>query len=434
MADFSRKSKSSLLSKNLTRTKEKVLQRLGKADETRDVNFDLYSQNFNQQQVAASRLQKELKTYVACVRAMSSASRSLHEALESIYEPDWVRSDQIPQYKETLELLWDDFQRKLNDQVVNPLFTYQSKFPDVKKHVEKRNRKLIDYDSARHNLETLKKKDDAKAAKAQEAYNEAKKLYEDINNEILEELPALYDSRIPFYATTFQLFYSAEATIHDELGKMCLDLSNITGELYDETSKGTYETKRYSSAGSSDVTSNAHTSQATSPGNASQDASIYEVTVPEHYEEREVAPRPVPQPQPREPQKQEVADEVEDEDDDDHFEYQVPRPTDPPKPEPRILTTQNSEEDKPVVPPLASPETVSPNKSNGELPPGVVFRVRATHNYTRRDSDELTFEKGDIIDVLQFDDPDDQDDGWSLGIKVTDGTKGVFPENFTVRL
>ncbi len=56
-------------------------------------------------------------------------------------------------------------------------------------------------------------------------------------------------SRIPFYATTFQLFYGAEATIHDELGKMCLDLSNITGELYEETSKGTYETKRYSSAG-----------------------------------------------------------------------------------------------------------------------------------------------------------------------------------------
>ena len=34
--------------------------------------------------------------------------------------------------------------------------------------------------------------------------------------------------------------------------------------------------------------------------------------------------------------------------------------------------------------------------------------MRATHNYTRRDSDELTFEKGETIDVLPFDDPDDQ--------------------------
>ena len=33
---------------------------------------------------------------------------------------------------QTLDLLWEDFQKKLSDQVVNPLFTYQSKFPDVK--------------------------------------------------------------------------------------------------------------------------------------------------------------------------------------------------------------------------------------------------------------------------------------------------------------
>ncbi|XP_038078789.1 myc box-dependent-interacting protein 1-like [Patiria miniata] len=431
MADRKSTFKSSILTKNLTRTKEKVLLKLGKVDETRDAAFDLYAQNFNQQQAAASRLQKELKNYVSCVRAMSTASRSLHDALENIYESDWVKSSQIPQSKETLELLWDDYQKKLNDQVVNPLFTYQSKFPDVKKRVEKRGRKMIDFDSARHNLETLKKKDDLKATKAQETYNEAKKMYEDINNEMLEELPALYDSRIPFYATTFQLFYGAEATLHEELGKMTLELSNIMEELYEETSKGTFDIKRLSTIGSPDVVGNAHP-----PGVSTPDNSIYEVQIPEHYNEREVAPRPEAQQQPQQQQEATTpaaaaAARNEEDDEDDAFEYQVPRPAEAAPIEMRG-TSQNGEEAR-AAPPLASPETVSPNKSNSELPPGVVYRVRATHNYVRRDSDELTFDKGDTIDVLQFDDPDDQDDGWSLGIKTTDGSKGVFPDNFTVR-
>ena len=36
------------------------------------------------------------------------------------------------------------------------------------------------------------------------------------------------------------------------------------------------------------------------------------------------------------------------------------------------------------------------------------LQVKATHEYQSRDSDELSFKKGDIIDVVPFEDPDDQ--------------------------
>ena len=35
-------------------------------------------------------------------------------------------------------------------------------------------------------------------------------------------------------------------------------------------------------------------------------------------------------------------------------------------------------------------------------------QVQATHPYTGEDMDELTFEAGDIINVIPFDDPEDQ--------------------------
>lgn len=84
----------------------------------------------------------------------------------------------------------------------------------------KRGRKLVDYDSARHHLEALqsaKKKDEAKVAKvglelmrggptpsqekhiciqftqqAEEEFNRAQNVFEEINNELREELPVLY--------------------------------------------------------------------------------------------------------------------------------------------------------------------------------------------------------------------------------------------------
>lgn len=43
-----------------------------------------------------------------------------------------------------------------------------------------------------------------------------------------------------------------------------------------------------------------------------------------------------------------------------------------------------------------------------DLPPGVLYRVKATYGYVKEDVDELSFEVGDIIRVIEYDDPEDQ--------------------------
>lgn len=54
--------------KKLTRAQEKVLQKLGKADETKDEQFEQCVQNFNKQLTEGTRLQKDLRTYLASVK------------------------------------------------------------------------------------------------------------------------------------------------------------------------------------------------------------------------------------------------------------------------------------------------------------------------------------------------------------------------------
>ncbi|RWS00569.1 myc box-dependent-interacting protein 1-like protein, partial [Leptotrombidium deliense] len=85
--------------------------------------------------------------------------------------------------------------------VTIPLSTYLSQFSEIRAKIEKRGRKLVDFDSSRHTMESLqsstKKRDEIKIAKAREQMEEARRLYEVLNKELHDELPALYDSRIP---------------------------------------------------------------------------------------------------------------------------------------------------------------------------------------------------------------------------------------------
>lgn len=43
-----------------------------------------------------------------------------------------------------------------------------------------------------------------------------------------------------------------------------------------------------------------------------------------------------------------------------------------------------------------------------DLPTGVMYRVKATYKYVKEDVDELSFEVGDTIQVIEYDDPEDQ--------------------------
>ncbi|GFU57989.1 amphiphysin [Trichonephila clavipes] len=67
----------------------------------------------------------------------------------------------------------------------------------------------------------------------------------------------------------------------------------------------------------------------------------------------------------------------------------------------------------------------SNNEGKVETPPAgynVLYQVQGTYKYTAEDVDELSFNVGDIIDVIAYDDPEEQEEGWLMG--VFNGKKG----------
>nr|XP_056717319.1 myc box-dependent-interacting protein 1 isoform X16 [Euleptes europaea] len=391
--------------KKLTRAQEKVLQKLGKADETKDEQFEQCVQNFNKQLYEGSKLQKDLRTYLASVKAMHEASKKLTECLQEVYEPDWPGRDDTNKISENNDLLWTDFHQKLVDQALLTMDTYLGQFPDIKSRIAKRGRKLVDYDSARHHyesLQTAKKKDEAKIAKAEEELVKAQKVFEEMNIDLQEELPSLWNSRVGFYVNTFQSIAGLEENFHKEMSKLNQNLNDVLVDLEKEHGTSTYPVK----AQPSDSTPAKANKTPSSPPDGTP------ITSPETKAiNHELEPSTL----------------------------ETPGGGIPKSP---------SQSSLPAVVVETFPATVNGTVESGapseraDMPPGFLFKVQAMHDYSATDSDELQLKTGDVVLVVPFDNPEEQDEGWLMGVKESDWLqhkefdqcRGVFPENFTERV
>ncbi|XP_077176703.1 myc box-dependent-interacting protein 1 isoform X12 [Paroedura picta] len=468
--------------KKLTRAQEKVLQKLGKADETKDEQFEQCVQNFNKQLFEGSKLQKDLRTYLASVKAMHEASKKLTECLQEVYEPEWPGRDDTNKIAENNDLLWTDFHQKLVDQALLTMDTYLGQFPDIKSRIAKRGRKLVDYDSARHHyesLQTAKKKDEVKIAKpvsllekaapqwcqgklqahlvaqtnllrnqAEEELVKAQKVFEEMNIDLQEELPSLWNSRVGFYVNTFQSIAGLEENFHKEMSKLNQNMNDVLVNLEKEHGTSTYPVKaqprkktklfsRLRKKMSSDSTSAKANKTPSSPPDGTP------VTSPEtkavnHEPEPSTLETPgggIPKspsqsteaaPAGAEAAGKEVGAEA------------AKTETD----------SGSASSSLPAVVVETFPATVNGTVEGGapseraDMPPGFLFKVQAMHDYTATDNDELQLKTGDVVLVIPFDNPEEQDEGWLMGVKESDWLqhkefdqcRGVFPENFTERV
>ncbi|XP_023661692.1 myc box-dependent-interacting protein 1-like isoform X7 [Paramormyrops kingsleyae] len=430
--------------KKITRAQEKVLQKLGKADETKDVQFEEGVINFNKQLVEGSKLQKDLKAYLAAVKAMHESSKRLHECLADMYEPDWYGKDEMDSIAEDTDLLWTDFHQKLVDHALISMDTYLAQFPDIKARIAKRDRKLVDFDSARHHFASLqkgKKKDEVKIAKpvsllekaapgwaqgilsahhvaqtnlsrnqAEDELGRAQKVFEDINEDLQEELPSLWNSRVGFYVNTFQSVAGLEEKFHREMGKLSQNLNDVMIKLEDQNQSGKagkLGLKTTAAGKRQEGTNNTLSPRASGP------------PIPKSPSKLKPGP-PVPPPPKVTPSK-----DVKQENIIDLFDDALV---------PEINVTSPSQEKQ-------ASGTTNGSSDEAEMPPGFLYKVKAMHDYGATDGDELDLKAGDVVLVMSHENPEEQDDGWLMGVKEAHWlkkkdlkVKGVFPENFTQHL
>uniref|UniRef100_A0A668RP17 Myc box-dependent-interacting protein 1 n=1 Tax=Oreochromis aureus TaxID=47969 RepID=A0A668RP17_OREAU len=448
--------------KKLTRAQEKVLQKLGKADETKDVAFEEGVINFNKQYTEGSKLQRDLRAYLEAVKAMHESSKNLQACLADMYEQDWYGKNEVDSIVEDCDVLWTDYHQKLVDHALISMDTYLGQFPDIKARIAKRDRKLVDYDSARHNYavthKTKKKDGGIKITKpsslleratpgwaqgilsahnvaqsslsrsqAEEELERAQKVFEEINADLQEELPSLWNSRVGFYVSTFQSLAGFEEKFHKEMSRLDQDMYDILEKLEETDTTSSLSGKEASN----------HTLRPGGPPPIPKSPSKLRPAVP-----------PPPKVTPSKELKTENIINLFDAAATPDINVTSPTEGDsaaaaaePATPTalaaPVVEEAAKEEEETPAV----AAESTEVASESAEMPPGFLFKVQVMHDYAANDTDELEMKAGDVVLVLTFDNPEEQDEGWLMGIKQDDwqqnkenGTKGVFPENFTQRL
>ncbi|XP_045724997.1 myc box-dependent-interacting protein 1 isoform X6 [Mirounga angustirostris] len=480
--------------KKLTRAQEKVLQKLGKADETKDEQFEQCVQNFNKQLTEGTRLQKDLRTYLASVKAMHEASKKLNECLQEVYEPDWPGRDEANKIAENNDLLWLDYHQKLVDQALLTMDTYLGQFPDIKSRIAKRGRKLVDYDSARHHyesLQTAKKKDEAKIAKAEEELIKAQKVFEEMNVDLQEELPSLWNSRVGFYVNTFQSIAGLEENFHKEMSKLNQNLNDVLVSLEKQHGSNTFTVKaqprpprpvrshRKKTKLLSRLLRKKNSDNAPAKGNKSPSpppdgspAATPEIRVNHEPEPPSSATAGASLPKsPSQPTESPAGSLPSREPSAAEGTFAVAWPSQTAEPGPaqpaeasevaggthpaagaqepgETAASEAASSSLPAVVVETFSATVNGTVEGGsgvgrlDLPPGFMFKVQAQHDYVATDTDELQLKAGDVVLVIPFQNPEEQDEGWLMGVKESDWNqhkelekcRGVFPENFTERV
>lgn len=550
------------VSKMAFRSKEMMLRTFGRVGETKDEIMDNYVHLLTKQQNQACKFQRELKNYMNSLNAMKAASTLFYQSINGIYEDDWKGKEVITGLAKKSDDLYDDLYSKLNDAINSSLPSHSAQCKDIHLKVDKRGRKLVDFDAARrtcHSVESAKKVDDGKVSRARDQVETSGKTYESLNGELHKELPDLYDARLPLYANVITSISTAENAFYGEQSEIRGRLLATVEVLKNEYENGEYRIQRLYSPAFSSMKQKVrlhsqHDDAATLPcndrlatANGADNGDLEEVEKAHHSggtdkknhatDEHVVkingcggsgddvaavvacssenkSPASTKAESSQQPLDDVAKSSLRARPSNDYINVklssqpaaavsaaadsksagntQEPLPPPPPAPPASVATPASTQEVKPITaqPPPPPPSSEPPSPVVEEvvaeavvkepellakvepaatgvgddssallphdevpvastaaaaveqqiLPPHYLFTVQAQHPYTGDDEDELTFDKGDIIYVVEFSDPDEQDEGWQMGIlknhwesDANEGNMGLFPENFTKR-
>ncbi|KAJ3868857.1 MAG: hypothetical protein NXY57DRAFT_1007235 [Lentinula lateritia] len=212
--------------KSVNRAGTTLLQKTGQIERTVDREFADEEAKYRTYEKECQALQKDSKAYWDAMKAMTAAQTHIAETLEIFYGSADRTSEGAMSghaYKRSVDDLDGGFGRELDlpyrTAISEPLGKMCAYFPTVNEHIAKRNKKLLDYDAARSRLRKLIDKpseDPTKLPKAQQEHDDAKEVFDMLNDQLIAELPQLLDLRVPYFDPSFEAMIRMQSKFAEE--------------------------------------------------------------------------------------------------------------------------------------------------------------------------------------------------------------------------
>jgi hypothetical protein len=184
-------------------------------DKTLDKEFEVEERRYKTLRTAGTNLQKASKGYLDSLRAVTASQVTIAEIVSNLYE----EARQGPSANTNIGNIYLQCVRELDEETVkqidepfretilDPITKFAGYFLEVDEAIKKRAHKKVDYDLCKAKVRKLidkPAKDAGKLPRAERELTVAKEIYDDLNEQLKQELPQLISLRVPFYDPSFE--------------------------------------------------------------------------------------------------------------------------------------------------------------------------------------------------------------------------------------
>lgn len=239
------------IKKALDRAGTQVMMKVGNVEKTVDREFETQERRFRQVEAASGQLQKNAKGYLDSLRALTSAQLKIAETIDVFYGDSGQRDNLSKQYLTAVTEIDTQTIKQLDEPyrvtVLEPITRFNAYHAEANAAITKRNHKALDYDKFRAKTRKLVDKpsnDASKLPMAQREEQNAKEIYEDLNNQLIDELPQLVDARVPYLDPSFEALVNIQLQFCTESYSRLAEVQQyMDPTIRDEYSNGQLDAK-----------------------------------------------------------------------------------------------------------------------------------------------------------------------------------------------
>eukprot|EP01133_Synstelium_polycarpum_P008401 gene8401-9882_t len=213
------------------RTKQKLMSKTGSADETIDVQYHYEKEKVFGVEERLLKIQKNSKKIIDLYKELektmtdiSADACDLYEATDFLFTP----ASQVKEVASSIEEARQRYDERMGEAFHKPLADFISQHKEIKKRTEELTTRKTDMDRYKGETQKLREKatsssSKTKIAPTEEKFAHCKEGYESLHEELVRDLPLLYDDRNAY----FTYLVAALAKSQDDFYKIPQSSSSV---------------------------------------------------------------------------------------------------------------------------------------------------------------------------------------------------------------
>jgi len=217
--------------------KHQVASKIGRAEDTVDMQFKQENDRFKANHKVYKDLSKSLRKYFSVLKELHQTHSAIAECFGRIYENqegmwDVIQKSQAAQIE--MDQMRINLENQINDDVFIPMSEYKGQYKIMNDRCNEREKRRIDMDRFRTEVKNLTEKphkDASKLPNAQSKYNAARAGYEELNKEVIRDMNLLYQDRVCFTDPILATFFGAQTTYYEVSSQQLGSVSHLVSHI-----------------------------------------------------------------------------------------------------------------------------------------------------------------------------------------------------------